>query len=242
VDREYCRWFSPHLDREMELLVFGHAGAKVLVFPTRQGRFFDYESWGLVDALSQSIERGFLQVFCVDSIDSESLYCHSAPPPARIARHKRYEQYILREVIPLMCGSSQSSFLIAHGCSIGAYHAVTLALRHPGLFGKVVALSGRYDLTKPVGPFADLFDGYYDEDIYFYTPTHFLPQWEEPAALLAIRRTEIVLAVGEDDCFKSSTEQLSHQLSSKGVPHTLAIWSGEAHKACHWRQMVRLYL
>jgi esterase/lipase superfamily enzyme len=36
----------------MELLIFGHAGAKVLVFPTRQGRFFDYENWGLVDALS----------------------------------------------------------------------------------------------------------------------------------------------------------------------------------------------
>jgi esterase/lipase superfamily enzyme len=226
----------------MELLVFGHAGAKVLVFPTRQGRFFDYENWGLIAALSQSIERGLLHVFCVDSVDSEGLYCHSAPPRARIARHNQYEQYILGEVIPFMCKGAQHCFLIAHGCSIGAYHAVNLALRHPGLFGKVVALSGRYDLTKSVGPFPDLFDGYYDEDIYFHTPTHFLPQWEEPAALLAMRRTEIILAVGEDDHFKSSTEQLSHQLSSKEVPHTLAIWSGEAHRAYHWRQMVRLYL
>ena len=226
----------------MELLVFGHAGAKVLVFPTRQGRFFDYENWGLVGALSPSIERGLLQMFCVDSIDSESLYYRCAPPRARIARHNQYERYILEEVIPFMCKDAGTSFLISHGCSIGAYHAMNLALRHPGLFGKVVALSGRYDLTQPVGPFPDLFDGYYDEDIYFHTPTHFLPHWEEPAALLAMRRTEIILAVGEGDCFKTSTEQLSRQLWSKEVPHTLALWSGEAHKPYHWRQMVRLYL
>ena len=226
----------------MELLVFGHAGAKVLVFPTRQGRFFDYENWGLIDALSQSIERGLLQVFCVDSLDNESLYCGWVHPRARIERHNQYEQYILHELIPFMRQNAENPFLIAHGCSIGAYHAVNIALRHPGLFGKVVALSGRYDLTEPIGPFTDLFDGYYDEDIYFHTPTHFLPQWEDPAALWAMRHTQITLAVGEDDSFKASTEQLSHQLSSKEIPHTLAIWSGEAHRAYHWRQMVRLYL
>jgi esterase/lipase superfamily enzyme len=242
VNREYHQWFSSHLSRHMELLVFGHAGAKVLVFPTRQGRFYDYENWGLIGALHQSIERGLIQVFCVDSVDSESLYCSTISPPARIARHKQYEQYILREVIPLMRGDKKPAFLIAHGCSVGAYHAVTLALRNPGLFGKIVALSGRYDLTKPVGPFPDLFDGYYDEDIYFHTPNHFLPRLNEPLALSAMRHTEIVLAVGENDCFRQSTEQLSHHLSNKGVSHTLAIWSGEAHKAHYWRQMVRLYL
>lgn len=226
----------------MELLVFGHAGAKVLVFPTRQGRFFDYENWGLIGALSPSIEQGLLQVFCVDSIDSESLYCSTIPPAARIARHKQYEQYILHEVVPFMRKDDECSFLIAHGCSIGAYHAVTLALRHPGLFGKIVALSGRYDLTKRVGPFLDLFDGYYDEDIYFHTPTHFLPQFNDPTAIHAMRRTEIILAVGEEDFFRGSTEELSSHLWNEDVPHTLSIWSGEAHRAYHWRQMVRLYL
>ncbi len=39
--RQYHKWFSPSLGREMELLVFGHAGAKVMVFPTREGRFYD---------------------------------------------------------------------------------------------------------------------------------------------------------------------------------------------------------
>jgi esterase/lipase superfamily enzyme len=242
VNREYHRWFSPSLNREMEMLVFGHAGAKALVFPTRGGRFFDYENWGLVGALRGSIERGCLQLFCVDSLDSESLYCRCVAPVARIDRHKQYERYLLSEVIPFMRSQSYDPFLIAHGCSIGAYHAVTLALRHPGLFGKVVALSGRYDLTRSFGHFPDLFDGYYDEDIYFHTPTHFVPQLSDSGALDAMRGMEIVLAVGERDPFKPSAEELSQQLKDKGIGHELAIWDGTAHKASYWRNMVRCYL
>ena len=47
MNREYHRWYSERLHREMELLVFGHGGAKVLVFPTRDGRFYEYENLGV---------------------------------------------------------------------------------------------------------------------------------------------------------------------------------------------------
>src|ERR1035438_1380398 len=162
MQRQYHKWFSHRLGRDMELLVFGHAGAKVLVFPTREGRFYDYENWGLVEALRSSIDGGYIRLFCVDGIDSESLYCGCLPPPVRVERHRRYEEYILREVIPLMRSENGVESLVVHGCSIGAYHAMNLALRHPSLFCKVVALSGRYDLTRPIGPFADMFNGHYD--------------------------------------------------------------------------------
>lgn len=68
----------------MELLQFGHAEARVLVFPTRVGRFFDYENWRLAEALRPKIEAGHLQLFCVDSIDSESFYCDCCRPENRI--------------------------------------------------------------------------------------------------------------------------------------------------------------
>src|ERR1700737_4784403 len=99
----------------MELLVFGHAGAKVLVFPTREGRFYDYENWGLVEALRQSIDAGHLRLFCVDGVDSESLYCRAVAPPVRAERHRQYELYILREVIPLMLSENGLPSLIVHG-------------------------------------------------------------------------------------------------------------------------------
>jgi esterase/lipase superfamily enzyme len=226
----------------MELLVFGHSGAKVLVFPTREGRFFDYENWGLVDALRPSIDGGYIRLFCVDGVDSESLYCRTAPPPERSRRHVQYESYILREVIPLMLSENGVPSLIAHGCSIGAYHAMTLALRQPSLFCKVVALSGRYDLTARVGPFEDLFSGYYDEDIYFITPNHFLPNLKDTALLEPMRRMEITLAVGEHDPFYESNVALSRALGEKGIQHQLSIWPGESHRARYWREMVRHYL
>lgn len=226
----------------MELLVFGHAGAKVLVFPTREGRFYDYENWGLVNALRRSIEGGYIRLFCVDGVDSESLYCRSAPPQARADRHRHYEHYILREVIPFMLSENGVPSLIVHGCSIGAYHAMNLALRHPSLFCKAVALSGRYDLTRSVGPFEDLFSGHYDQEIYFNTPNHFLPNLNDPNFLNSMRCMDITLAVGQDDLFHESNRVLSRALADKDIPHRLAIWPGEAHRARYWREMVPHYL
>jgi len=47
----------------MELLVFGHGGTKVLVFPTSMGRFFEYEDNRMVaavaDRMPAQIRRGF---------------------------------------------------------------------------------------------------------------------------------------------------------------------------------------
>jgi esterase/lipase superfamily enzyme len=243
MKREYHRWFSPRLHREMELLSFGHAGVPVLIFPTRQGRFFDYENWGLVGAVADRIEDGWLRLYCVDSADSETLYCRCRPPRARIERHLQYEGYILEEVLPLMrIENPHTDRPAVHGCSIGAYHAVNIAFRHPHRFARVIGLSGRYDLTKPVGPFADLFDGYYDEDIYFQTPSHYIPGISDPVLLDQLRGLDITLAVGEEDPFCANVKHLSTCLDEKHVPHRLYIWQGEAHRARHWREMVRCYL
>lgn len=240
--REYHKWFSPRLNRDMELLVFGHGGARVVVFPTRTGRFYDYENFGLVGSLQDRLESGALQLFCVDSADSETLYAAHHPPQTRIARHSLFESYILEEVLPLTMAMNGNQRLVAHGCSFGAYHSVNIAFRHPDVFREVVALSGRYDLTQNVGHFEDLFSGYYDEDIYFHTPSHFIPNMSDEVLLGRLRAMRIVLAVGHEDPFYESNAALSRALNEKGVPHELYVWEGEAHRARHWRSMVRFYL
>ena len=72
--RDYIKWYSPSLHRDMELLAFGDRGFPVVVFPTSGGRFFEYEDRGMVNALAPKIDRGELQVICVDSVDQESWY------------------------------------------------------------------------------------------------------------------------------------------------------------------------
>jgi esterase/lipase superfamily enzyme len=226
----------------MELLVFGHGGRRVLVFPTRQGRFYDYENWGQVEAVRGLIESGQIQLFCVDSIDSESLYGWYRSPRERILRHCQYEGYILEEVAPLTALKNGSGELVAHGCSIGAYHAMNIALRHPDMFSRVVAFSGRYDLTRTVGVFPDLFDGYYDQDIYFHTPTHFLPGLQDDSTLARLRQLAITITVGDQDPFLGSNCELSRVFREKSIAHDLFIWGGEAHRPRCWRQMAWRYL
>jgi len=242
MNREYHRWYSPRLQRDMEILVFGHAGAKVLVFPTRDGRFHEYEDLRLVKSLAAKIEAGQLQLWCVDSIDWESFYCFWCPPADRIRRHILFEDYILREVMPLMRQKNPHPCTIAHGCSLGAFHAANIAFRNPHLFQKVTAFSGRYDLTLNVETFHDLFSGHYDENIYFHTPTHFLPNLDCDWRLDHLRRMDIEIAIGSDDPFLANNRHLSDILAAKGIPHKLHVWEGRAHRGCYWRRMAPLYL
>src|SRR5579859_537621 len=111
----------------MELLVFGHAGLPVIVFPTSGGRFFEFEDRGLIGSMAGRIEAGQLQFFCVDSVDMESWYNRQAPPRWRIARHLQYEDYLLGEVVPMIRergrDSNRDPRLVALGCSFGGYHA-----------------------------------------------------------------------------------------------------------------------
>jgi esterase/lipase superfamily enzyme len=242
MHRQYHKWFSHRVNRDMELLVFGHGGDRVLVFPTRQGRFFDYENWGILDAIRDRVENGVLQLYCVDSYDSESVYAWGIAPWERIARHRCFEEYILREVLPFSRSLNANSRLVAHGCSIGAYHAVNIAFRHPSLFCKVVGLSGRYDLTRPFASFPDLFSGHYDTEIYFHMPSHYIPNVSDPALLHDLRSLDIRLAVGGSDDFFDSNHHLSNVLWDKGVWHAFDVWPGKAHQPQYWREMVTRYL
>lgn len=226
----------------MELLVFGHSGARVLVFPTRFGRFYEYEDRGMVAALQNSINGGCLQLFCVDGVDADSLYCWWKHPADRIRHHEAYENYLIEEVLPFSQTCNDNPFLIAHGCSLGAYHAVNVAMRHPFRFGRVVAFSGRYDLTLAVEEFHNLFDGYYDENIYFHTPSHFLPNLSDDSVLHQMRQLNISLTIGEADPFLGNSRHFSATLRDKNIRHDFHVWPGRAHCFRDWRQMAPLYL
>lgn len=242
MKREYFRWYSHRLGRDMELLVFGHAGAKVLMFPTRDGRFWEYESLGIVATLSEKIEAGHLQLFCIDGLAGETVYGSWMRPADRIRRYGAFEAYILNEVMPLMAALNPHDCIIAQGCSLGAFQAANLVFRNPHLFRKLVAFSGRYDLTLKVEAFGDLFDGYYDDEVYFHTPSHFLPGLACEWRLEHLRRIEMIFTIGQDDPFLDNNRGLSGVLRDKGVQHLMHVWDGRAHRGSAWRRMAPLYI
>lgn len=240
--RDYRRWYSPRLQREMELLIFGHGGAKVLMFPTREGRFWEYEQLRVVGALAEKVMAGHLQLFCIEGLAQESFYDRARPPAERLRRQAALEDYVLHEVLPLMAWMNGHDCTIAMGCSLGAYQAASLAFRHPHLFRKLAAFSGRYDLTLSVEHFGDLLDGHYDQDVYFHTPTHFLPNLDCAWRLDRLRAMDIVLTIGREDPFFDNNRALSQVLGQKQVSHQLHVWEGRAHRGSAWRAMAALYV
>ena len=235
MHREHVRWFSPRLDRDMDLLVFGHAGARVLVFPSSMGRFFEWEDQGMIGALGEQLERGWLQLYCVDSVDAESWYAKHKHPAERAAWHSRYDAYLRDEVLPLMQNRNPNPFLITTGASFGAYHALTFALRYPHLVNRALGLSGVYDIREVT-------DGYTDQHVYPYNPAEFILGETDPDRLAAMHRLDIVLAIGQDDSLRGNSEYFSGRLWSTGIWHALRIWDGWAHDWPYWRQMIRTYI
>lgn len=232
MHREYHEWDSTRLGRSMELLVFGHAGMPVLVFPTSGGRFFEFEDRGMVAALASRIDAGHMQLVCVDSVDRESWYNRQVSPRRRIARHMEYEAYLLHEVLPFLREKNRDPRLLALGCSFGGYHAVNIALRHPNLFSGFFSMSGAFDLSA-------FLDGYYDEDCYFNLPTHYLPRLDDAWFLERMRANEYVLATGWDDQCLAQNQQLDRILTEKGIPHQYHVWdAANSHDWPTWQRMV----
>lgn len=242
MKREYHKWYSPNLEKEMELLVFGDSGAKVLFFPPRMGRFYDYENWRVIQSLEDKINNGDLQIFCVDSVDLESFYNSFSHPGYRIYRHIQYEKYVLEEVLPLANLINNNPNIISAGCSLGAYHAVNVAMRHPHLFCKVLGMSGRYDLTESKGYFRDLLSGFHNDFVYFNMPNQYLKNLNDSNLIAQLDKMDILLIIGKEDSFLESNYTLSNILNEKGISHELFEWDEEAHKARYWRKMVKIYL
>ncbi len=234
--RDYHKWFSPRLGRDMELLVYGHAGLPAVVFPTSQGRFYEFEDRGMVDAIRWKIDNGEVQLFCVDSVDAESWYNRNVGPRWRIARQVQYDDYIIHEVVPLVKKLNWSPKMAAIGCSFGGYHAVTMALRHPDVFTAFLSMSGAFDMDSFLG-------GYYDQDVYFNQPTHFIPGMSDPWFLDRYRQNTYVLATGVHDQCWNDNERLASVMRSKGIPVRLDVWGDNArHDWPWWQRMAQVYL
>jgi esterase/lipase superfamily enzyme len=233
--RTYHRWFSPSLGRDMELLVFGHGGARVIGFPASRHPFSDWEDRGLVGALAGPLEAGHLQLFCIDQVDAESWYGWGLHPAQRARRHDQYDRYLLTELWPFTRTTNANPFLIVAGPSFGAYHAANFAFRHPEQVHRVLAMSGIYDIRR-------FTDGHYDENVYFHNPVDYLANEHDPGRIAALKRLDIILPVGQDDPLRGCAERLSGILWSKGIWHALRIWDGFAHDWPVWARMLPLYI
>lgn len=235
MHEHYSRWHSPHLGRDFEMLVFGHAGQPVLLFPTSLGRYYQNKDFGLIASVAHLVDAGRVKIYCPDGLDAESWYNRALHPADRVRTHQAYERVILHEVAPRAQAETGHARLAVAGASFGGYHAVNLALRHPDLCGYCISLGGSFDIR----PFLD---GYYDEDAYFQNPVDYLPNLTDPWYLDHLRRMGIVLGTGARDHCRDRNLHLSRLLHAKGIPHFLDDRADADHDWPDWARMFPHYL
>ena len=177
---DYHKEWSHSLGRDMEYKVYGESGRPLLAFPSQDGRFYDYENFGMVDVLSPWIESGKIRLICCDSIDTETWSNHYGNPRQRIELHERWYHYIMDELLPRLRHFDNETFMVT-GCSMGAFHAGNFFFRRPDIFDSLIALSGLYHSAYGFG-------SYHDDLTYANSPQDFIPNIPEDHPWLSLYR------------------------------------------------------
>jgi esterase/lipase superfamily enzyme len=239
MHRELHGWHSPALNKHMEIAVYGHYGFALLLFPTAAADYLEYERFHLMNTIEGIVNSGKCKVFSINSINSEAWLNRDMYPPHKSIRHGQYNNYILTEVVPFIYNHCKGPVpIITAGASLGAYHAANTFFRRPDIFKGTIAMSGVYDLKE-------YSDGYYDDHVYFNSPTDYLPNSNDENYLKQMRNNNgVILASGSGDYEDpDASRRLSGILHSKGVPHQLEIWGHDmTHDWPTWRKMLPYFL
>ncbi len=232
-------WHSPSLGHDMSLKVYGHDGRPVVAFPSQEGRYWDFENWGMVDACAGFIESGRMRIVAVDGIDWQTWANWDAHPGDRARRHEDYDRYLVTEVVPFIRDLTGRETAWATGASMGGYHSANALFRHPDLFDGLIAMSGLYQLRMFVGE-------HVDDAVYFNSPLLFLPNLEDPWHLDRLRAARIAIVVGQgawEEEMIADTRALEGVLRAKGIPAIVDYWGHDVnHDWPWWRRMLPHYL
>jgi esterase/lipase superfamily enzyme len=232
------RWYSGRVGSDVTVARWGHFGTPVIVFPTAGGDAEEIERMWLVDAVGEYLEAGRVKIYSCDSVSGAAMLRGDGNPRYRAAMLRGFIEFVRYELIPMIrldCDSPDITVMTA-GASIGAFNAVALMCHYPDVVTNAIGMSGTYDISRFVGEDAG-------DDLYFATPSYFLPGLNgEHLALLRSRKA--ILASGEGRWENiGESWRLAHVLGSKGIPNRVDPWGSDYdHDWSTWREMLPKYL
>jgi esterase/lipase superfamily enzyme len=228
-----------------QVVAHGHYGRPILVFPSEAGSAWDFESNGMLEAVRWMLDAGRVKIYCVDSADGVTWSDRSVPLEERAQRHDAYERWVLDQVLPWIdddC-AGRASDVVAVGCSLGAYHAANIALRHANLFPRALCMSGSYDPSEWHAW------GHSGDAAYFHNPIDYVSNLHGDHLEWLRSRVHLTLVVGqgswEVDPTRAlpSTQRFAEVLASRGVPHELDIWGYDVpHDWPSWQAQIAHHL
>jgi esterase/lipase superfamily enzyme len=160
-------------------------------------------------------------------------------PRQKAVKHQQFNGYVFEEIIPFIrMHTSSHTSIITCGASFGALHSMNLFLKRPDLINGVIAMSGVYDLTEYT-------KGYFDEDVYFNSPQHYIPNLTDHHILEQIRRSHHIHVFAGSGAHEdpNASRSFASLLYSKGINYELDIWGSEwPHDWQTWRTVLPHYL
>ena len=239
MEKNTTSWYSHRLEKEMPVAVYGSYGFALLLVPTAAADYLEYERFQLIDSLAPFIDAGKLKVFSINSINNESWLNNQMDPRQKVIRHRQFNDYVYEEVIPFIrTNTSQETPVIICGASFGALHSMNLFLKRPDLIQGVIAMSGVYDLTEYT-------KGYYDDDVYFNSPQHYMPNLTDHSVLEQIRRSHHIHIFTGSGAYEDpgASGRFAKVLYDKGINYELDVWGEEwPHDWNTWRAVLPHYL
>lgn len=223
----------------MPVAVYGDYGFALLLIPTAAADYLEYERFQLMDSIRPFIDAGRVKVFSIDSINMESWMNNYMTGHDKISRHKQWNDYVFNEVVPFIHNNtSWETPIITCGASFGALHSANLFFKRPDLINGCIPMSGVYELTE-------YSKGHYDEDVYFNSPMHYLPNLSDHTILEQIRKSNHIHLLSGSGPHEDpeSANRLAGILYGKGILYELDIWGHEwSHDWPTWRAMLPHYL
>jgi len=238
MERHTTSWYSPALGKDMPIVTYGNYGFALLMVPTAAADYLEYERFKLIDELAPFIDSGKCKVFSVNSINTESWLNKQMEGSHKAIRQNQFNEYIYNEVVPFIKNAtSWDTPIFITGASFGALHSMNLFLKRPDLINGAIAMSGVYDLTEYT-------DGYYDEQVYYNSPIHYIPNLTDHYVLEQIRRGKLIIATGQGSYEDpEANRRFSGVLHGKALPHELDLWGHDVnHDWPTWRKMLPHFL
>lgn len=223
------------------VLAYGHYGRPVLAFPSENGEVHDWESRGMVDAISDLLDGGKVKLYCVPSYDSESWTRDDLTLEERARRHGHYEWWVLTRLVPFIQADAQTTELIATGASFGAYHAANFCLKRADLFPVAIGMSGVYDVTVQGG-------GERGDAVYFNNPMDYVANLDGDHLGWLSQRANLVLVCGQGQWEDTtgaleSTRRFGSLLAEKGIRHEVDLWGHDVpHDWPSWQRQIAHHL
>lgn len=226
---------SEILETNLEVLSYGHYGTAILMFPGLSDSPYIYEENNTLHEVNEYIKRGRCRIFVAQTLNNDIWFSDKYSNREKAQKFSDYFSFVSEELVQLIYSQCNGPVpIITLGASIGGFIAANAYFKRPDNFLGTISLSGFFNIHH-------LCKDYYDDNCYFNSPEHYVPNLNDSFWLsYLISRHHVYLYGGSgENEHPDNSRVMSDILNAKGIKNNLEIWGDEyGHNYESWNKMI----